>query len=104
MFSFVGLSTLMRRKQGRFDALMLSMLFLLLINPYYLYDVGFQLSYAAVFSIMKFYPVMRKWWQPENKYIRWIWSLFLVGLSAQIVVFAHQFVLFSSISYFVLCC
>ena len=97
MFSFVGLSTLIRRKQGRFDALMLSMLFLLLINPYYLYDVGFQLSYAAVFSIMKFYPVMRKWWLPENKYIRWIWSLFLVGLSAQIVVlpislyYFHQF-------------
>ena len=97
MFSFVGLSTLIRRKQGRFDALMLSMLFLLLINPYYLYDVGFQLSYAAVFSIMKFYPVMRKWWQPENKYLQWIWSLFLVGLSAQIVVlpislyYFHQF-------------
>ena len=97
MFSFVGLGTLIRRKQGRFDALMLSMLFLLLINPYYLYDVGFQLSYAAVFSIMKFYPIMRKWWQPENKYIRWIWSLFLVGLSAQIVVlpislyYFHQF-------------
>ena len=97
MFSFVGLSTLMRRKQGRFDALMLSMLFLLLINPYYLYDVGFQLSYAAVFSIMKFYPVMRKWWQPENKFLQWIWSLFLVGLSAQIVVlpislyYFHQF-------------
>ena len=97
MFSFVGLGTLIRRKQGRFDALMLSMLFLLLINPYYLYDVGFQLSYAAVFSIMKFYPVMRKWWQPENKYLQWIWSLFLVGLSAQIVVlpislyYFHQF-------------
>ena len=97
MFSFVGLSTLIRRKQGRFDALMLSMLFLLLINPYYLYDVGFQLSYAAVFSIMKFYPVMHKWWQPENKYLQWIWSLFLVGLSAQIVVlpislyYFHQF-------------
>ena len=97
MFSFVGLSSLIRRKQGRFDALMLSMLFLLLINPYYLYDVGFQLSYAAVFSIMKFYPVMRKWWQPENKYLQWIWSLFLVGLSAQIVVlpislyYFHQF-------------
>ena len=97
MFSFVGLGTLIRRKQGRFDALMLSMLFLLLINPYYLYDVGFQLSYAAVFSIMKFYPVMRKWWLPKNKYIRWIRSLFLVGLSAQIVVlpislyYFHQF-------------
>ena len=97
MFSFVGLGTLIRRKQGRFDALMLSMLFLLLINPYYLYDVGFQLSYAAVFSIMKFYPIMWKWWLPKNKYIRWIWSLFLVGLSAQIVVlpislyYFHQF-------------
>lgn len=97
MFSFLGMSTLIRRKQGRFDALIFSMLFLLLIDPFYLYDVGFQLSYIAVFSIMKFYPIIYKSWQPKNKYIRWIWSLFLVGLSAQIIVlpislyYFHQF-------------
>ncbi len=97
MFSFLGMSTLIRKKQGRFDALIFSMLFLLLIDPFYLYDVGFQLSYIAVFSIMKFYPIIYKSWQPKNKYIRWIWSLFLVGLSAQIIVlpislyYFHQF-------------
>ena len=86
MFSFVGLSSLIERRQGRFDALMLSMLLLLLIQPNYLYEVGFQLSYAAVFSIMKFYPVIKQWFTPQNKLFRAIWSLFLVGASAQIVV------------------
>lgn len=80
MFSFVGLSSLIERRQGRFDALMLSMLLLLLIHPNYLYEVGFQLSYAAVFSIMKFYPVMKQWFTLQNKLFRAIWSLFLVEL------------------------
>ena len=82
---------------GRFDSLMLSMLFLLLINPSYLYDVSFQLSYAAVFSILTFYPIALRWWFPENKYVRYLWSLVAVGFTAQIVVipislyYFHQF-------------
>ena len=73
------------------------MLFLLLINPSYLYDVGFQLSYAAVFSILTFHPIALRWWFPENKYVRYIWSLVAVGFTAQIVVipislyYFHQF-------------
>jgi len=97
MFNLIGFSLLIRGKGGRFDSLMLSMLFLLLINPSYLYDVGFQLSYAAVFSILTFYPIALRWWFPENKYVRYIWSLVAVGFTAQIVVipislyYFHQF-------------
>ena len=86
MFNLIGFSLLIRDKGGRFDSLMLSMLFLLLINPSYLYDVGFQLSYAAVFSILTFHPIALRWWFPENKYVRYIWSLVAVGFTAQIVV------------------
>ena len=97
MFNLISFSLLIRDKGGRFDSLMLSMLFLLLINPSYLYDVGFQLSYAAVFSILTFYPIALRWWFPENKYVRYIWSLVTVGFTAQIVVipislyYFHQF-------------
>lgn len=97
MFNLIGLSLLIRDKGGRFDSLMLSMLFLLLINPSYLYDVSFQLSYAAVFSILTFYPIALRWWFPENKYVRYLWSLVAVGFTAQIVVipislyYFHQF-------------
>lgn len=97
MFSFIGVYSLSRNPQGRFDALIVSMLVLLLINPFYLYDVGFQLSYAAVFSILTFYPPIMKWWYPENKYVRAIWQLLAVGFTAQIAVlpislyYFHQF-------------
>ncbi len=97
MFSFVGISLMINRRQGRFDALMVSMFLLLLIHPDYLYDVGFQLSYGAVFSILVFYPRMEKWWQPKHKFFKSVWSLFIIGFSAQIVVlpislyYFHQF-------------
>ncbi|MFK8269960.1 ComEC/Rec2 family competence protein [Capnocytophaga stomatis] len=97
MFSFIGISLMLSKQQGRFDALMFSMLLLLLINPNYLYEVGFQLSYLAVFSILIFYPWMEKRWQPKTKLLKSIWSLFLVGISAQIVIlpislyYFHQF-------------
>ncbi|MDO5104791.1 ComEC/Rec2 family competence protein [Capnocytophaga sp.] len=97
MFSFIGISLQINRRQGRFDALMLSMLLLLLVYPNFLYALGFQLSYAAVFSILTFYPRMEKWWKPKNSLLRYVWSLTIIGFSAQIGVlpislyYFHQF-------------
>lgn len=86
MFSFMGVASLLNRRRGRFDSLMLSMLFLLLIRPNFLYEVGFQLSYASVFSILVFYPRMERWWQPKNKIVSYFWGLLLIGFAAQIIV------------------
>ena len=69
----------------------------MLYNPNYLFDVGFQLSYAAVFSIVwiqpKIYQLLTiKWWLPHK-----IWQVFSVSLAAQIGVlpislyYFHQF-------------
>lgn len=97
MFSFVGISSLINRQQGRYDALLISAVFLLLFNPNLLYDVGFQLSYMAVFSILMFFPMMQKWWKPKNKFLVSVWSLFVIGFSAQVAVlpislyYFHQF-------------
>lgn len=97
MFSFVGIALTLNKQQGRFDALILSMLLLLLIHPNYLYEVGFQLSYAAVFSILIFYQRMERWWLPKNKFLKYVWSLLVIGFSAQVVVlpislyYFHQF-------------
>ena len=97
MFLFIGWAQLLNRRVGRFDALMISMLLLLLCNPYNLYDVGFQLSYGAVFSILTFYPWLKQLWEPKNKFLNAVWSLLLVSFSAQIIVlplslyYFHQF-------------
>ena len=56
---FLG-ATLMDRDIDIYNVLAFAALVLLLINPQYLWDVGFQLSFVAVASIVYFVPKMEK--------------------------------------------
>lgn len=97
MFTFIGIALAFRRRQGRYDALMMSMLLLLLVSPNLLFEVGFQMSYAAVFSILFFYPYFERLWTPSYRVLRYVKSLFWLGVSAQLGVlpvslyYFHQF-------------
>ena len=70
---------------------------LLCINPYWLWDVGFQLSYAAVLSIIIFMKPIYNWFYFSNKVIDFMWKLTAVTLAAQILTIPlsiyhfHQF-------------
>jgi competence protein ComEC len=70
---------------------------LLLYNPYYLTDVGFQLSYLAVGGLIVFQPVLYKSLTFDNKWIDKLWSLCSVSIAAQLITFPlsvyyfHQF-------------
>ena len=61
-------------------------MFLLLYNPNYLFDVGFQLSFAAVLSIVVFQPFVRKYSYSKYYLVRETKSLLLISLVAQIGV------------------
>ncbi len=97
MFSFlqIGLST--HRKSGGMNGLVVSALVLLLIDPSLLHQVGFQLSYAAVFFILWLQPVLFAIWEPKNRILRYFWGIFTVTLTAQLGVmplslfYFHQF-------------
>jgi len=84
MFSFIAIATCFERKTQIYNTIFMSMLGMLLINPNYLYDVGFQLSYAAVLSIIFFKPVIDKIYHPTNLISGFIWSMFSVSLAAQL--------------------
>jgi len=70
---------------------------LLLYNPYYLTDVGFQLSYLAVGGLIVFQPILYKSIQIDNKWLDKLWSLCSVSIAAQVITFPlsvfyfHQF-------------
>lgn len=98
MFSFVGYALYLNRPSNTFNILALSMFFILLLfNPMLLFQVGFQMSYAAVFSILWVYPMLQRFWFPKNKVVRKIWQLLAVSIAAQIGVlpislfYFHQF-------------
>lgn len=66
------------------NTLAIAAFFMLLYNPFYLFDVGFQLSFLAVFSILLVYPPLfgcRKVHQPV---LRYMWGVMAVSLAAQL--------------------
>ena len=58
--------------------------FMLLWQPLWLFDVGFQLSFVAVASIVLFQPKLYGLWQVKNRLLRAIWGVMTVSIAAQI--------------------
>jgi len=85
MFTCIVLGDSFERKSSIYNTLALSALLLLCINPYWLWDVGFQLSYAAVLSIVIFMQPIYNWFYIKNKLLDFIWKLNSVTIAAQIL-------------------
>ena len=84
MFSFLALANAFNRKSNSINTMAISAFILLLINPYMIMYVGFQLSYVAVIGIIIWYPIVQKWINPSNKVIRVIWQITAISLVAQL--------------------
>lgn len=87
MFSFLSFARISKRDSSSLSLLFLSAVVLLIYNPCFIYQIGFQLSYAAVFSIVTLYPILH-----EKIYFKYVvskkaWSIFCVTLTAQLGVF-----------------
>lgn len=97
MFSLVALGSAFRYKPQVYNTVFFSAFVLLLLNPYYLFDIGFQLSYAAVLSILLLYPRLKNLLHPRPKPLCWAWQLFCVSGAAQVgtmplsIYYFHQF-------------
>jgi competence protein ComEC len=97
MFSCIVLGEMFSKKTSIYNTLAVSAFILLMIDPFYLWDVGFQLSFAAVTSIVAFSKYVNNWFYLENKLLRKIWELTAVTLSAQVLTLPvilyhfHQF-------------
>ena len=75
MFSFLAYSMYLNRPTDPFNIIALSILFILLINPLFLFQVGFQMSYGAVIAIVWVYHKLQRFWYPDNFVVRKIWQL-----------------------------
>ena len=97
MFSFIVIGESLGRRTNIYNTLAASAFCLLVYDPYYFWDVGFQLSYTAVLSIVLFMKPIYKNFYFKNKILTYIWQLNAVTLSAQVLTlpiilyYFHQF-------------
>ncbi len=97
MFTFTIIAQAMRRESTSYNNLGLSAFCLLLYDPYLIMDVGFQLSYIAVFGIVFFYYRIYALIDCHRWVIDQVWSMTCVSIAAQLTTFPltvfyfHQF-------------
>lgn len=85
MFSFIVVGESFTRQVSVYHTLAASAFFLLCSNPFFAWDVGFQLSYMAVLSIVIFLRPITNWFYSKNKIIYAIWQMAAVTIAAQIL-------------------
>ena len=97
MFSFIAVGKFIDRQSNSFHTAIASLFLILLVEPQFLFDIGFQLSYLAVFFILWLQPVFQNIWQPKNQFVKYFWDILTVSFAAQIgtlpfsIYYFHQF-------------
>ncbi len=95
MFSFIIIAKAYFRNTNIYNTLAASAFLLLLFNPYFIMDVGFQLSYIAVIGIIYIQPKIYDWFELDNWLLDQIWKITSVSIAAQIATFPLGFYYFN---------
>ncbi|TGE14624.1 ComEC/Rec2 family competence protein [Hymenobacter elongatus] len=119
MFSFIIVARATGRQSNMYNTLAVAAFCLLCYDPYLLADVGFQLSFLAVLSIVYLQPQIAGWldfkdkaaarirpwqskqvqwlWKAAGRATDWVWQATALSLAAQVATFPlglfyfHQF-------------
>lgn len=97
MFTFISFGNASRRNVHIINSLSVSAIFLLLIDPLMISNIGFQLSYLAILGIVFINKPIAELWNPTNRILSYAWDLVAVSVAAQIVtaplavLYFHQF-------------
>ena len=97
MFSLLSIASLYGKSYSNFNILAFSALIILIWKPVFLFDVGFQLTYAAMIGIFWFFPMLKKQFYSRYKLIQLLYEGTVVGIVAQVTTipltlyYFHQF-------------
>jgi competence protein ComEC len=86
MFTILSIGKHYNQQNNTLNTVAFSALLLLCYNPNYIFDVGFQLSYAAVIAIVLLNPFFKYFYFTKNKIVKYSTDIMLVSLTAQIGV------------------
>lgn len=85
VFTIMLLGNTMLKKAGSINALLASAFFLLAFQPNIIFDIGFQLSYTAVLSILIFEPIVCSCLYIKNKILAYLWDMIAITIAAQLL-------------------
>ncbi len=78
--------TILNRPVDIWNSLFVAAFIILIMSPFALFDLGFQMSFMAVAGIICIHPRMEKLWVPSQSWLRWIWKAVSVIIGAQVFV------------------
>ena len=94
----------LNRGNNSYNVLAFTAFILLVFNPFLIWDVGFQLSFLAVFGLIYFQPKIYKWFYFKHIWTDKLWSTIAMSLAAQLatlplsIYYFHQFPIYFIIS------
>jgi ComEC/Rec2-related protein len=97
VFTVLQLGDLIKKPKYPINSLCLATLILFFFDPEIIYDVGYQLSFAAVYGILSFQKPITSMWSPRANWQKKIWDDIALTLSATlatspiILFYFHQF-------------
>ncbi|HQQ93480.1 MAG TPA: ComEC/Rec2 family competence protein [Bacteroidia bacterium] len=99
MLSLFGIGSIFFRndRRNQLNLLFVSAFILLVFQPYFISEVGFQLSFAALFGLIYFEPLIASLWSPQHTIVLWIWKSCTASFSATLstlpftLFYFHQF-------------
>ncbi|WP_238395884.1 ComEC/Rec2 family competence protein [Pontibacter pudoricolor] len=97
MFSLVMIAMVWSRRHNIYNTLAIVAFLLLFYDPYFLFDVGFQLSFLAVLGIVAIHPGIYSLLEINNRFLDKIWEFFSIAVAAQLITlplgiyYFHQF-------------
>ena len=97
MFTFMVIAVVFKRNSNIYNTLALSAFVILVFKPYMLLEVGFQLSYLAVFGIIYLHSYLYNLLTFKPWLLNKAWEITCVSIAAQIataplgILYFHQF-------------
>lgn len=86
MLSLVTIGSIHRMNRNVFNSIFAAAFLIILVSPFSIFDIGFQLSFAAILAICFLQPIINKAFFIKNKILRYFWNLFSISIVAQIGV------------------
>jgi competence protein ComEC len=97
MFTLMAIGLMLNRNSSPVNTWSAAGFLILCYHPAWLYDIGLQLSFLAVLSLLLFYKPVEKRCQPRSLWITQLWRVLAMSIAVQILVapiviyYFHQF-------------